>query len=407
MMLIAVAWRNIWRNKTRSLVILISVCLGLAAGIFNMAFYYGMVDQRIETVIKTEASHIQVHHPSYLANPEKVFKIDNAEQIAEQIEAIPGVKSVSKRIMLNTMIQSPTAGSGVRIMGIDPEKEKAVTNLYTKVIEGNYLDSGKRNPILIGKKLAEKLKVKLKSKVVITLQDMEGNMTAASFRVEGIYESANTTFDEMNVFVRSNDIAHVLLLDEKSAHEIAVLLNTNDQMLQVASLIAAKLPKLEVKNWRQIMPEMNLIESSLDITMFIFIIIILLALLFGIINTMLMAVLERAKELGMLMAIGMTKRKIFTMILLETVLLSLFGGLLGMGVGWMLNIYFSIYGIDISVWSEAYRSMGFDTMIYTKLSFGTSMQIALMIFATGIIAAIYPAMKALKLNPADALRIDM
>jgi len=406
-MLIAVAWRNIWRNKTRSLVILISVCLGLAAGIFNMAFYYGMVDQRIETVIKTEASHIQVHHPSYLANPEKVFKIDNAEQIAEQIEAIPGVKSVSKRIMLNTMIQSPTAGSGVRIMGIDPEKEKAVTNLYTKVIEGNYLDSGKRNPILIGKKLAEKLKVKLKSKVVITLQDMEGNMTAASFRVEGIYESANTTFDEMNVFVRSNDIAHVLLLDEKSAHEIAVLLNTNDQMLQVASLIAAKLPKLEVKNWRQIMPEMNLIESSLDITMFIFIIIILLALLFGIINTMLMAVLERAKELGMLMAIGMTKRKIFTMILLETVLLSLFGGLLGMGVGWMLNIYFSIYGIDISVWSEAYRSMGFDTMIYTKLSFGTSMQIALMIFATGIIAAIYPAMKALKLNPADALRIDM
>ncbi|HEY3371975.1 MAG TPA: FtsX-like permease family protein [Prolixibacteraceae bacterium] len=406
-MIIAVAWRNIWRSKTRSLVILVAICLGLSSGIFYMGFYQGMVDQRINTAIKTEASHIQVHHKEYLNNPDKKFFIAHADSITKIIQSTPGVKATSSRIILNTMIQSPTTGSGVKVTGVVPEDEKQVTNLNTKLIEGSYFEEGKRNPIIIGKKLADKLKVKLKSKVVITLQDMEGNMTGASFKVEGIFETSNTGFDETCVFVRNADISRIMIMGPTASHEIAVLLQQNEMLESVDKSLQAKLTGLDIKTWREIMPEVSLVESSFGITMVIFMGIILLALLFGIINTMLMAVLERTKELGMLMAIGMNKFRVFVMILLETVMLSLFGGICGIMLGWILNLYFGVRGIDLGAWSTAYKSMGFDTLVYTKLSLSISLEIAAMVMVTGIIAAIYPAMKALKLKPADAVRIDM
>ncbi len=306
-MILAVAWRNIWRSKTRSLVILIAICLGLASGIFYMAFYKGMVDQRINTAIKTESSHIQIHHKNYLDNPDKKFLIANTDSVVQVINTVPGVKATSSRIIMNTMIQSPTTGSGVKVTGIIPEDEKQVTNLYTKLIEGSYFEEGKRNPIIIGKKLADKLKVKLKSKVVVTLQDMDGNMTGAAFKIEGIYETSNTAFDENCVFVRKSDLSRVMAMNSNASHEIAVLLDNNDELQAAEQTLQSKLPNLDVKTWREIMPEVSLVESSFGLTMIIFIGIILLALLFGIINTMLMAVLERTKELGMLMAVGMNR----------------------------------------------------------------------------------------------------
>jgi len=406
-MILAVAWRNIWRSKTRSLVILVAICLGLASGVFYMGFYQGMVDQRINTAIKTEASHIQIHHKEYLNNPDKKFVIADADSVTKVIRSVSGVKATTSRIIMNTMIQSPTTSSGVKVTGVVPEDEKQVTNLYTRLIEGTYFEEGKRNPIIIGKKLADKLKIKLKSKVVITLQDMQGNMTGAAFKVEGIFETSNTAFDESCVFVRSDDISRIMVMDPNSCHEIAVLLDINEELDLADQTIQSKLPGLDVKTWREIMPDVSLVESSFGLTMMIFMGVILLALLFGIINTMLMAVLERTKELGMLMAIGMNKFRVFMMILLETVMLSFVGGVCGIVLGWLLNLYFGVKGIDLGAWSTAYKSMGFDTLVYTKLSWSISFEIAVMVIITGIIAAIYPAMKALKLKPAEAVRVDM
>ncbi len=406
-MIIAVAWRNIWRNKTRSLVILIAVCLGLTSGIFYIGFYNGMVDQRIDSAIKTEASHIQVHHLKYMDNPDKKFIISRADSVATVIRGIEGVKATSARIILNTMIQSPATGSGVKVTGIVPEEEKQVTNLFTKLIEGTWFETTKRNPVVIGKKLAEKLKVELRSKVVITMQDMDGNMTAGAFRVEGIFETSNTAYDENCVFVRSSDLTGILGMKESECHEIAVLLDQNSGLDAAHLAIKNQLPGLDVKTWREIMPEVSLVESSFGITMLIIMLIILLALLFGIINTMLMAVLERTKELGMLMAIGMNKAKVFLMILAETVLLSITGGVCGILFGWGLIAWFGHAGIDLGAWSTAYKSMGYDTLVYTRLSVSIAFEIAFMVIGTGITASIYPALKALRLKPAEAIRIDM
>ncbi len=406
-MILSVSWRNIWRNKLRSIVVLIGIAIGVFAGVFIWAFYAGMVDQRINTAIKTEASHIQIHHPSYVKDPDVKFNIPNVHEKCDSILELEGVSAVSSRTILNSMIMSAETGSGVRIIGVDPDREKQVTDLYQKVIEGKYFDGVKRNPILIGNELAEKLNVKLHSKVVITLQQMNGTITRAQFRVVGIYKTSNSMYDGMNVFVRNSDIKQIINLEEDRAQEIAILLDNNSLLDTKVNELKSMFKNYDVKSWREIMPEVSLVEETMDISMFIFMGIILVALLFAIINTMLMAVLERIKELGMLMAIGMNKTRVFMMIVMETLFLAITGGILGIIIGVIFTIITFNTGIDLSAWSKAYASMGYDSVVYPVLNIGIFINITFMVIVTGMIGSIYPAIKALKFKPAEALRIDV
>ena len=206
-MLLQIAWKNIWRNKVRSLVILTAIALGIFAGVFNMAFYYGMVDQRIEAAISNEASHIQIHQNKYLSDPNLETYIPDAERIKSEIDTMSEVAHTSVRVLVNSMISSAETGSGIRIVGIVPDDEKEVTNIHTHLISGEYLTGISRNPIVVGQKLADKLKIKLRSKVVLTLQSVDGEMIYASFRVAGIYSTSNTMFDEME-FVYECEYIH-------------------------------------------------------------------------------------------------------------------------------------------------------------------------------------------------------
>jgi ABC-type lipoprotein release transport system permease subunit len=292
-------------------------------------------------------------------------------------------------------------------MGINPDSESKVTNLYTKIIDGAYFEGIKRNPVVIGKKLADKLKLKIRSKVVITFADASGYISGASFRVAGIYESSNSMYDNTNIFVKSEDLTTLYGADNDAAHEIAILLNHSDDVPDVLADLQAEFQSYDIKEWRQLMPEVSMLESSLDISMFIFMIIILLALTFGIINTMLMAVLERTKELGMLMSIGMNKSRVFKMIMVETVFLSLIGGVVGILIGIAVTLLLANSGIDLSAVAEGYGAFGYDSIVYPVLKIKNITDVVIMVFITGMLSAIYPALKALKLKPAEALRIDM
>lgn len=406
-MIWSVSWRNVWRNKVRSLIILTAIAIGIFAGVFSWAFYRGMLVQRIENAIKTEASHIQLHHKKYLQDPDVKYFIPDVVPKAAEIQELESVKATSPRTLLNSMILSAETGSGVRIMGVDPEKEKQVTDLYTHIVEGKYFEGVKRNPIVIGQKLAEKLDVKLHSKVVLTMQQMDGTITRSQFRIAGIYKTPNSAYDGTNVFVKQSDLKPLIALAENAGHEIAVLLKNNDSLKESLAQIQQKYPDADVKTWREIMPDVSVVEETGDVSMYFFIIIILLALLFGIINTMLMAVLERTKELGMLMAVGMNRLRVFFMILLETVYLSLFGGLVGIIFAYILTFIAHKQGIDISQFSSAFSSMGYSSIVYPALEIGIAIKVTIMVFFTGIIGAIYPAIKALRMKPAEALRIDM
>jgi len=405
-MIFSVAWRNIWRNKVRSLVVIFAVAIGLYAGVWSAAFMKGMMNQRIDKVIKTELSNIQIHNPEFRKTSEFANYMASASTLVEKISKTENVKGASNRIVIQSMVASAETASGVIIMGVDPEKESKVTNLHEKIIDGAYFEGIKRNPVVIGKKLAEKLNVKLRSKIVITVQDLENNITSGAFRIAGIYSTNNNLYDEGHVFVRYSDLHAITGLPQGAGHEIAISIDNNEVLPSVQKNVKSMAKGLEVLNWKELSPEMSYLTETMDLYMYIFIIIILLALLFGIINTMLMVVMERRKEIGMLMAIGMQKFKIFRMIVVESILLSLVGGAVGIIIGGFVARIRSNHPIDLSMWAKGYEALGYDAFVYLHLEPALLINVAIMVIITGIIAALYPAYKALKNDPADALRIE-
>jgi ABC-type lipoprotein release transport system permease subunit len=396
----------VWRNKLRSSVIIIAIALGLSAGVFSSAFYKGMADQRIKKAIKTEISHIQVHKPKFRQANDITQFIPQSDELANSIREIPEVAGVTRRIIIFSMASSAETATGVKISGIMPEEEKQATNLHEKLIEGNYFEEDRRNPIIVGWKLAEKLNVKMGSKIVLTLQDVENNIVAGAFRIVGIFDTQNGIYDESNVFVKYEDLRRLMVLPEHAAHELAILVEDNDLVGETSRKIKELAGNLEVLTWGELSPEMNYLNEAMDLYMYIFIIIILFALLFGIINTMLMVVLERIKEIGMLMAIGMNRLRIFTMIVLESIFLSLTGGVIGVLMGAGISKYFETHRIDLSMWGEVYEDLGYDPYVFTSLEFSLLVNVTILVIITGIVASLYPAYKALQNDPADALRIE-
>ncbi|MDZ7777781.1 MAG: ABC transporter permease [Bacteroidales bacterium] len=330
-MIIAVAWRNIWRNKMRSLVIISAITLGIFAGVFSTAFMKGMSDQRIKTAIKSEVSHIQIHRPGYRKQDKLKLYLPEATEKLSKIRELPHVQGVSNRIIINGMISSAGKGSGVKLNAIVPANEKEVTDIHEQIIEGTYFkDTPKRvNPLVLGQKLAEKLNVQLRSRIVINFTNAQGVPTSAGFRVTGIYKTANHNFDGLNVYARYRDLQQASGLAQGGGHEIAIYLDENEAVSSTKSKLQEMFPEAEVSDWKDLSPELTYLNEAMDQYMYVIIIIILLALCFGIINTMLMAVLERVKELGMLMAIGMTQIRVFFMIMMESVFLSLTGRFTG------------------------------------------------------------------------------
>lgn len=399
-MLVKIAWRNIWRNTTRSVVVIIAIALGLWAGVFASAFVQGMMRQKIETVIKAEMSDFQFHRPGFTDEYLAKLYMQNGEEIRSKVGTEESVIASSGRLISMGMVGSAKQNGAIKIVGIDPDDEAAVTGLNEQVLDGEYFEGVKRNPILISQATAEKFRVKLKSKLILTLQDVDGEIIAGAFRVVGIYKTENVMFDRMNVYVRQDDLRKLIKI-ETGLHEIAVSLNDHDLADPMATKYQEIHPDLSVQSWLDLATGMRMMVDMIDVYIYYIVGIILVALLFSILNTMLMAVLERVREIGMLMAVGMTKGKVFLMIMLETLILTMIGGPLGLLISWAFVTYYGVNGIDLG---GAYDEVGFSSVIYPFLDGRSYLDVTFMVVIMAIVAAIYPAIKALNLNPVEAIR---
>ncbi len=405
-MIFNISWKNIWRNKLRSLIIIAAIALGLFGGIFSMAVMNGMGKQRVRSAIQTQISNIQIHNPNFLKNKKLKYAINNSDSIIRIIKQYPTVKAVCKRTIVNAMASTAETGTGIVINGINPEQEIKVTDISKKLIAGNYFTKHKKHPIIISEKLAKKLKAKIRSKIVITSQNNKGNLIGGAFRVIGIFKTSDSFFDETNVFVLNKDLDKLVYENPKDykSHEIAILLFNDENTKQLAKELKLKFKNLSIQTWAESQPDLNMISSLMDTTSYLFLSIILLALTFGIINTMLMAVFERTHEFGMLMAIGMPKNKVFNMVMSETILLSIIGAAIGTLISLLNIFYFHIYGINLSIVSKGLSSFGIDSIIYPEVNSSFYLIFSIMIVCTAILASIYPAIKALSNKPVEALR---
>lgn len=402
-MLIALAWKNIWRNKKRSLIILSAIALGLWAGLFSVAVSIGVWEATVNATIDRNLSHIQIHTKEFKDESLISNYIPDGNSIVDEIRKDERVKEVSGRVLIEGMASSTTSSSGVNIVGIIPARENEVTTIATYIKEGSFFESKRKNPIVIGRKLADKLGLKLGSKLVLTFQNVDTTLTYAAFRIAGIYKTESSVFDQLHLFVRKSDL-YPVMESQPIVSEIAIRLISSDDLDPVYSKINQSNPALMVETWKQLAPELEFTYEMLILELEIFLGIILAALLFGITNTMLMSVMDRVREFGVLMAVGMKRIRVFMLILLETFVLSIFGGIIGMALGSITVWYLSDKGIDLSIFAEGLNAWGMPTQIYPVLPLYFYFILIVMIIATAIIAAIYPSIKTIKLRPAEAIR---
>jgi len=402
-MLISIAWKNIWRNKKRSLIIIAAICFGLWGGLMSGGIMMGMGESMVNSAIERDLSHIQIHKNDYLKDKEIINFIPEGAQLIKDVNQIQGVKAISGRTLIFGMASSPASSFGAKIIGINPDNAKNVTNISQYLIAGSYFESERRNPIIIGKKLAERLNLKLRSKIVLSFQGLDDEISYIACRVSGIYKTESAPFDEMNVFVQQKDLFRILK-SEPIFHEIEIRVEKSDIIPQVDNTLKTKYSNLQVQNWKEIAPEIAFLMELMQQFSYVFVAIILFALLFGITNTMLMSVMDRVRELGVLIAGGMKKFKVFSMILLETVFLSLTGGIAGIGIGSLSITIFSHTGIDLSAFSASLNSFGASAMLYPFLPFAMYIILTFMIIFAANMAAIMPAWKAIHLVPSEAIR---
>lgn len=401
--LIKISWRNIWRNKLRSLVVIISIVFGLLGGIIIIAMSYGLNEERMNNAVDTYLSHIQIHNNLFSEDYNIKHTINNLDIIEKAINEDKRVVSYSKRIVLNGMLSNSNGSYGIQVKGIDPDEEIKVTNTHEKIIEGKYFRSKRDNTILVGKKLADKLNLKLKSKVVITFQDENYELTSLLFRVEGIFRSGNSRYDEMNVFVQNKSIIKNLP-GFNGYHEMPILLSDIDLRGEVKKDLIPLSSDNIVEGWDDISKELAYANEMLSAVLYIFMMIILSGLSFGVINTMLMAILERRKEIGMLMSIGMNRYKIFMMISFETIFLSLIALPFGLITSFLIVEYYSVVGIDLSIVEAGLENFGVGTRLYFKVPDEEYFYVSLMVFVISIFSSVFPSIRALKINPVEATK---
>ena len=401
--LIKISWRNVWRNKLRSIVVIFSVIFGLLGGIIIIAMSYGLNEERMNNAVEAYLSHVQIHNKQFSEDYNIMNTIDNLSQIENVIKNDDRVVSYSKRIILNGMLSNSNGSYGIQVKGVDPEQEKKVTNTFEKIIEGEYFNSKRDNTILVGKKLADRLNLKLKSKVVVTFQDGNYDLTSLLFRVEGIYRSGNSRYDESNVFVRNNNIKKNLPAFS-GYHELPILLTDINLRNEVKKDLSKISEENIVEGWDDISKELAYANEMLAAVLYIFMMIILSGLSFGIVNTMLMAILERKKEIGMLMSIGMNRYKIFMMISFETIFLSLVALPIGLFSSYLIVEYYSVVGIDLSIVEAGLENFGVGTRLYFKVPNQEYFIVSLMVFFISLISSIFPSIRALKINPVEATK---
>lgn len=393
-MLIRLAWRNVWRNRLRSAIMITATLFGLLGVLLMIGFVNAMTENMIDNAIRLQTSHLQVHQQQYLANSDLEQVIPEVDQLAQRLRTLPHIAAVTVRQRIDGMVASAVTTRGVKINGVDMAQESAVVDIGQKVVVGTLLPDQGRNPVLLSRRLADKLNVRLGSKVVLTFSDLTGEVTGASFRVCGLFDTSSTAFDEGQLFVRRSDLAQYSGLD--GAHEIAIRLHDRNTLDSDREEIATLLPSgTVVRDWRQVQPILASMMGSMDLSNGIVAGIFVLALGFGMVNIMMMAVFERTREFAVLLATGMSRFKVLWLILLEAFFLGAAGAVVGLLASWAMIALFAQTGLPLGAMAQGLGAYGVDAVLYPTVALRYYVAILVMVVVVSVIAALYPARQIL------------
>lgn len=401
--LFKMAYRNLLRHRRRSALSALALAVALALLLFMAAFFKGEMRSSLEDTLRLNSGHLQVRNANY--DPDKFsvaweYLIENPYQIADQIAALGPVKLATPRLFASGIVSAGSNSAGVQIMGVDPDSE-ANAPYRNGLVAGEFLSADDRSGILIGYPLAESMGLRVGSQLSLLVNTSEGQVDEQNFVVRGIFSTGSSTYDKGIVLLPLAK-AQAFSGAGNRASIIFVMLHDREQADSVAAAITG--PGYRVITWQKMNELLVLINDFSNAYLTILNLIILGVTVTVILNTMLMAVFERTREIGILAALGMKGRQIVLLFLAEAALLALGGVAAGLLAGWALSAYFGSVGIyfgDIGV-----SGMIMGDRMYPYLMLEDVIRLTLTAFLVTLLASYYPAQIASRMEPVEALRAE-
>jgi putative ABC transport system permease protein len=404
---VRIGWRNLWRNKRRSLVVISSIAIGIFAMILSMGVMNGMNNQMVENTIKTSLGHIAIHRKGFQDDMKLKYHFTPEAKIIEAIESDSRILAYAPRIKLQGMIRSSESSRGVMLVGIDPEKERTVSNIYDYTLkkEGSrFLTAGDDDVILISKSNADKLDLLVGDKLVVMFQDSDKEIIGVGLEIVGIFQTPIESFDKFVVFLNIKTLQRITGLNRNISELTAVLKNKRAVDRVKEKLIATINDKeLEILSWKDMAPYLVSAVKLFDTIMYIFFMIVFITVIFSVANTLIMAIMERFHEIGVMKSIGTRPSWIFNMVLFEAINLGIVGLIAGIITGLVITGLLGVSGINLSFYAESMRMFGTGSIIYPAIKTLDIVVATIIVLITTIIAALYPAIKAARIKPLDAL----
>jgi len=404
------AWRNVWRNPRRTWLTISAIGFACTLLIFMLSFQFGSYETMINSSIKINTGHLQIQAENYFEKRSMRLVVPDPETIINAVTDIESVEAVTARANAFSLVSSDNRTYGAMVVGINPEREARVSTLENLVREGEFLTSAPpdANPALIGRLMAKNLQVDLGDELVVLGQGRDGSVAATILTVHGIYASGMDRFDRSTLHIPLDTFQEVYSM-RGAVHEIVINVSALNQVPAVKKTAAKRLdqmPKgdqLVVLDWDELVPGLTQ-AIKIDLTIgIIFWGLLVLVVAFSILNTFLMAVLERTREFGVMMAIGTGPGRLVKLMLYESSAMTLVGITLGIALGCLVTWIFEIHGIDLSGASEIMKQYGISGRIYPQLSLITALAGPLLVWGITFLVSLYPAFKIKSLKPVDAM----
>ena len=405
---IKMAWRNIWRNSRRSVLTILAIVFATMLLVFMLSFQFGSYDTMINTAVKIHTGHVQVQAEGYTDKMDIRLVVPNPGAVDDVIKDIPGIEAYTSRANAFSLVSSSDRTYGVLLTGIDPEREAKVSTLKKLVQRGEYLAQEDTDMALVGELLARNLKVDIGDELVALGQGRDGSVAASVLKVKGIFSSGEDKFDRNSVQMPLGYFQDVFSM-RGAVHEMVVLGRSLEDVKKIKKELGAGVRSIDndgnlvVLDWMELMP--GIVQSiKLDLVSgLIMYVILIVVVAFSILNTFLMAIFERTREFGVLMAIGMTPGRLMKSLFLESATITLIGIILGIISGGMITWYYQVHGILISGASELLSQYGLPERMYPQLSvLSVSIGAGIVLIIT-ILTAIYPVLKVRRLRPVEAM----
>jgi ABC-type lipoprotein release transport system permease subunit len=403
------AWRNVWRNRRRTGLTVAATVFAVVLVVFFVGMAAGVHEKMIEDSVRLHSGHLMLSGRGYLENRTLEQFVHLGPELRELLDRTPRLRGWAPRVVGFGLVSKDSGATGVAVLGVDPEREPQVTTLAERVGVGSFLSAEPERGIVLGESLAESLEAGVGDELLLYSVAYSLENAYDLFRVVGILQLPDAALERSLTVIGLADAQEFFVYGDRVS-EIAMLTESADAAPAVAAELGRRLTALdggqvEVHSWREIMPELDQLILLDDAGMYVLLMVLVAVVAFGILNTILMSVLERRRELGVLLALGLRPAAIFRLVYLESAMLAALGLAIGLVVGVSLVLYFEAHPIELGGRAaEAMRLFGAEPFYTWKLKPGNPIGSALTILAVAALAVLSPAWKASPARPVDALR---